>query len=149
MARDSEGEVFLEALISDTAGSLHILTDMLESVPPTFIASTMKKYNSQQQKIERNNINLLNKSNISSIDMRDITINRYSKIYWLTRALKYSLPPDKMNQIGLQRLNSLRYKIVGQSFALEHLLSEVASFHVNTELSEKPLVMLFSGPPGK
>jgi ATP-dependent Clp protease ATP-binding subunit ClpA len=40
-------------------------------------------------------------------------------------------------------------RIVGQTFALEQVLSEVSSYYVNTELSDKPLVMLFSGPPGK
>ena len=38
--------------------------------------------------------------------------------------------------------------ILGQSFALEQILGEVASHTMNTELSEKPLVLLFSGPPG-
>ena len=38
--------------------------------------------------------------------------------------------------------------LLGQSFALEQVLGEVASHNINTELSEKPLVLLFSGPPG-
>ena len=38
--------------------------------------------------------------------------------------------------------------ITGQSFALEQILGEVASHRMNSELSSKPLVLLFSGTPG-
>ena len=31
---------------------------------------------------------------------------------------------------------------------MEQILGEVASHNINTELSDKPLVLLFSGPPG-
>ena len=38
--------------------------------------------------------------------------------------------------------------LLGQSFALEQILGEVASHRMNSELSSKPLVLLFSGTPG-
>jgi hypothetical protein len=122
LSTDKEGLVFYEALLSDKAGSLHMLTDLLANIPPDQVQIILRDKNKE--------------------------LSRASKAYWLNRGLKNAFPQEKLEELGLARLNALKFKIVGQSFALEQILAEVTSFNVNTELSAKPLVMLFSGPPG-
>ena len=125
MTADSSGPVVHEAVDNNAPGSLHMLTELLEALPPTAIQHIL------QQFPERPGHRL-----------------RFSKYSWLRRALKHSLPPHRLAELGLHRLNALKYRIIGQSFALEQVLGEVSSYHVNSALSDKPLVMLFSGPPG-
>lgn len=119
LSSDKAGLVFYEALLSDKAGSLHMLTDLLANIPPEQIQIILRDKNKE--------------------------LSRASKAYWLNRGLKNAFPQEKLEELGLARLNALKFKIVGQSFALEQILAEVTSFNVNTELSAKPLVMLFSG----
>ena len=124
---DREGMVIREVMASSKPGSLALLTDLLETC---------------DTKILRN---LLNNGN-----GKDTRIARYSMKYWVERAVGKtpSFSPEKLTNIGLPRLNALKYRVVGQDFALENVLSEISSHYVNSELSSKPLVLLFSGPPG-
>jgi AAA+ superfamily predicted ATPase len=73
---------------------------------------------------------------------------KYAVSYWLNRGRSHILPRQKLVQLGIPKLDSLKYRIIGQTFALEQVLGEVASAYANTVLSRKPLVLLFAGPPG-
>lgn len=115
--------VINELLRSSQPGCLHMLTDLLEGV--------------------------------SSEDARRILDQecgaphlKYAVKYWLHRGFTHILPRSKLLELGIPKLDSLKYRIVGQNFALEQILSEIASAYANTELSRKPLVLLFAGPPG-
>ena len=131
MAFDKEGQVIYEAVRSDAPGSLHMLTELLESLSPADIQSILQ---------EESHLPLEGSEKEYAL--------RFAKLYWLQRGLKHVLPPHRLADLGLARLNALKYRIIGQSFALEQILGEVSSYHVNSELSDKPLVLLFSGPPG-
>ena len=121
---DGAGPVIFEAARSDRPGALHMLTELLEILPPAVIRAVTSEAEAGGNRL------------------------RVAQHYWLRRGLKHTLPPTRLDALGLKRLNALKYRVVGQHFALEQVLGEVSSFHVNAELSEKPLVMLFSGPPG-
>ena len=41
-------------------------------------------------------------------------LSRASKKYWLERGLKHVFPNKKLIELGLARLNALKYKIVGE-----------------------------------
>ena len=41
-------------------------------------------------------------------------LSRVSKKYWLQRGLKHVFPIGKLSELGLTRLNALKYKIVGK-----------------------------------
>ena len=81
------GPVFYEALMSDKAGSLHMITDLLEGIRPDEIKQILKE------------------------KLPDLS--RVSKKYWLERGLKHIFPLGRLSELGLSRLNALKYKIVG------------------------------------
>ena len=122
-SEDSEGMVINELFRSSQPGCLHMLTDLLEGV------------SSEDAK------------RILEQECRDQPL-KYAVRYWLHRGFTHILPRAKLKELGIPRLDSLKYRIVGQNFALEQILSEIASAYANTELSKKPLVLLFAGPPG-
>lgn len=82
------GSVFYEALLSDKAGSLHMITDLLEGISPEEIKQILRD------------------------KLPDLS--RASKKYWLERGLKHVFPDKKLKELGLARLNALKYKIVGK-----------------------------------
>ena len=41
-------------------------------------------------------------------------LSRASKKYWLERGLKHAFPNTKLSELGLVRLNALKFKIVGE-----------------------------------
>ena len=41
-------------------------------------------------------------------------LSRMSKKYWLKRGLKHVFPVGKLSELGLTRLNALKFKIVGE-----------------------------------
>ena len=43
-------------------------------------------------------------------------LSRASKKYWLERGLKHAFPNTKLSELGLVRLNALKYKIVGETY---------------------------------
>ena len=129
-ASDGEGMVIKEVLHSTQPGHLHLLTDLLEGIAPSTAQA------------------LLDSEITSSSSSSSSGIQKYAIKYWLQRGLFHILPAPKLRALGVPRLDSLKYRIVGQSFALEHITSEVASNFVNSELTRKPLVLLFAGPPG-
>jgi hypothetical protein len=82
------GSVFYEALLSDKAGCLHMITDLLEGISPEEIKQILRD------------------------KLPDLS--RASKKYWLERGLKHVFPNKKLMELGLARLNALKYKIVGK-----------------------------------
>jgi hypothetical protein len=92
ISTDIKGLVVYEALLSDRAGSSHILTNILCTNPPENIQEILSAKNEE--------------------------LSRYSKYYWLKIGLKNSYPQEKLNLFKVPRLNELKFKIVGQSFAL-------------------------------
>ena len=119
LGRDNDGVVIDEVLHSSKAGNILLLIDLLSCV---HILDTT----------------------LMSLKQRKLSIE-----YLLarTRSVK-SLPRNRLDDLKLPRLNALKYRVVGQSFAIEQIISEIASHFTNTELSNKPLVLLFAGPPG-
>ena len=121
---DEEGLVIKEILSSTKPGSLTLLTDILERCDDQILQKLLCD--------------------------EDIRVSRHSMKYWIKRGVGKapSFFPDKLSRLGLPRLSALKYRVIGQDFALESVFSEIASYYVNSELSSKPLVLLFSGPPG-
>lgn len=73
---------------------------------------------------------------------------RFSMKHFVHQGLRNPLAIPKLESIELAQLHVLRYKVVGQTFAVEQIISEIASYSTNKLLTKKPLVLLFSGPPG-
>jgi hypothetical protein len=84
------GPVFYEALLSDKAGSLHMIRDLLEGINPREVKQILQEMHSD--------------------------LSRASKKYWLERGLKHAFPNTKLSELGLVRLNALKYKIVGETY---------------------------------
>lgn len=124
-ASDAQGLVFSEVLRSSAPGRLQLLTDLLEGATPEHLALVHADPDREEQ-----------------------TQRNYAVEYWLRRASSHLLPPARLAQLRIPRLDALKYRVVGQTFALEQVLCEVASAYANAELSSKPLVMVFAGPPG-
>lgn len=59
-----------------------------------------------------------------------------------------SIAKERLKDVGLARLPELDMAIVGQQTALKLLLKSVISF-CTINISPKPRVMMFVGPPGK
>lgn len=74
--------------MSDKAGSLHMITDLLEGITPNEIKQILME--------------------------KSPNLSRASKKYWLERGLKHVFPVGKLSELGLSRLNALKYKIVGK-----------------------------------
>lgn len=65
-----------------------MITDLLEGIPPDDIKHILREKSSD--------------------------LSRASKKYWLQRGLKHVFPIGKLTELGLSRLNALKYKIVGE-----------------------------------
>ena len=87
------GPVFYEALMSDKAGSLHMITDLLEGIRPDEIKQILRE------------------------KLPDLS--RVSKKYWLERGLTHIFPIGRLSELGLSRLNALKYKIVGMYYLFD------------------------------
>ena len=86
---NTEGPVFYEALLSDKAGSLHMMRDLLEGIPPKEVKEILQEMHPE--------------------------LSRASKKYWLERGLKHAFPSSKLSELGLVRLNALKFKILGKT----------------------------------
>ena len=120
---DKDGVLIKEVLESSNPGNLQLLIELLSWCSEDF------------------NVHDL-------LEQNHITLGRFSMNYFLRRCDTHSFPANKMNQIGLSRLSALKYRVVGQNYAIESILSDFSGYYINSELSPKPLVLLFAGPPG-
>ena len=79
--------------MSDKAGSLHMITDLLEGIRPDEIKQILRE------------------------KLPDLS--RVSKKYWLERGLTHIFPIGRLSELGLSRLNALKYKIVGMYYLFD------------------------------
>jgi hypothetical protein len=98
---DKEGDILTEILTSNKPGMIFILTDILEHLNDLYIR----------------------KLHLAS----ELTTSKpkYSMKYVVSRSLKYILPAEQLVKLGIPRLNALKYRIVGQDFALESVRVEL------------------------
>ena len=97
---DKEGSILTEILASNKPGMIFLLTDILEHLNDLYI----RKLHMASE--------LTSKA-------------KYSMKYVINRSLKYILPAEQLVKLGIPRLNSLKYRIVGQDFALESVRIEL------------------------
>jgi hypothetical protein len=95
--------VFYEALLSDKAGSLHMIRDLLEGINPREVKQILQEMHQD--------------------------LSRASKKYWLERGLKHAFPNTKLSELGLVRLNALKYKIVGET---HHYFTDIIRLQVDS-----------------
>jgi hypothetical protein len=124
-AEDSNGIIIQEVINSDRAGNLLLLTELLSALGIPADRSVVD--------------NIVNSANLKKL----------STDYLFTRSqCESSFPRNRLEEIKVPRLEALKYRVIGQSYALEQITGEIASHFTNMELSKKPLVLLFAGPPG-
>ena len=90
---DKEGQVLHEVTESRKAGSLLLLTHLLEWT-----------------KDEKSLTRILQKQHCGT---------KHSIRYWAERSRWNTFPRNKLTQLGVPRLNSLKFRVVGQQFAIE------------------------------
>lgn len=90
---DKEGQVLHEVTKSRKPGSLSLLTHLLEWT-----------------KDEDTLTMLIQKQHRST---------KHSIRYWAERSRWNTFPRNKLTQLGIPRLNSLKFRVVGQNFAIE------------------------------
>ena len=105
---DKEGDILTEILTSNKPGMIFILTDILEHLNDLYI----RKLHLASE---------LTSSSSSSSSSKA----KYSMKYVINRSLKYILPAEQLVKLGIPRLNALKYRIVGQDFALESVRVEL------------------------
>lgn len=124
-AEDANGVIIQGVINSDRAGNLLLLTDLLSALGIPEDRSVIRKL-------------------INSASLKKLSTN-----YLFARSQSESFfPRNRLDEIKVPRLEALKYRVIGQSYALEQITGEIASHFTNTELSKKPLVLLFAGPPG-
>jgi hypothetical protein len=101
---DKEGDILTEILTSNKPGMIFILTDILEHLNDLYIRK----------------LHLASELTTSSRSKA-----KYSMKYVINRSLKYILPAEQLVKLGIPRLNALKYRIVGQDFALESVRVEL------------------------
>ena len=74
--------------------------------------------------------------------------SRYAMKYIIERSNQFRYPEAKLRIIGLDKIDNIKYAIIGQSFALKLVLRDITHRFINPEDNKKPLVMLFAGTPG-
>ncbi len=74
--------------------------------------------------------------------------SRYTMKYIMERSKQFSYSRAKLCIIGMNKIDSIKYAIIGQNFAVKLVLSEIIWRFIDTEHKRKPLVMLFTGTPG-
>jgi len=94
MMSDADGILLKEIIENRSYGYLTLLTNLLYSCNPVSVLSIMK----------------------------ESTPSRHSMKYWLKRSMKHILPANKLKSLNAPRLNYLKYRIVGQPFAIEQVL---------------------------
>ena len=91
--RDRDGLILNEALQNSKYGSLHLLTELLQYCDFSEIEEVRK-------------------------ECKPV---KFSMKYFLDRASKHHLPLTKLRMLGLPYLNMLKFRIVGQPFAIEEV----------------------------
>jgi len=89
---DKDGEILREVRDSRSAGALKLLTLLLENTAN-------------------------HDAVIALLETKPCT--KYSIQYWTRRSRWNTFPADKLTALGIPRLNALKYRVVGQKFAIE------------------------------
>ena len=95
MGRDTEGAVLDEALKSRNPGSVALLTELLSWTDSDVVTTFTKSHHNKATK--------------------------HAMKYWIQRSSRHLLPAKKLTQLGVPRLNALKYKVVGQDFAIDNV----------------------------
>jgi len=83
-------------------------------------------------------------------DAKDVVADNVSMSYWLDRASKRPITPEKrarlqrMDLVGVPRLE---FAVVGQELAVRYIIQRIQGFY-HPPFPGKPLIILALGPPG-
>lgn len=121
LGEDKDGVIMEEILTSRAAGSLQMLVESLSRIE----IDKLKSLNYSGKHIQ------------------------HAKLYFIERARNemFRISRHILDKLELMTIQNLKFSIVGQSFAIQKVISDII-YHLDNRDTLKPLVMLFAGTPG-